>query len=41
MTVQTAASYATNNERRAAYHDFTANLATVSEVFSDEPPTRT
>lgn len=26
--------YATDNERRAAYHDFTSNLATMQAVFS-------
>ena len=34
------ADYATDNERRAAYRDFKANLATLREVFSNEPGTK-
>jgi hypothetical protein len=34
------ADYATDNERRAAYRDFKANLATLREVFSNEPRTK-
>lgn len=30
------ADYGTDDERRAAYRDFKANLATITEVFSDD-----
>jgi hypothetical protein len=30
--------YATDEQRRAAYHDFKANLAVMTEVFSESSP---